>query len=92
MLRPHLTSLERRKAAELAGGVVLRAIDLMPSATVSHLLLEILEAGIHDPNDRALFGFPPRDPPDGFAAPVSGGPPPAPPGNAPAAGAIPRQH
>jgi hypothetical protein len=64
-------SLTERRKAEAAGRVVLKVLTLMPDSAPAAMLLELLEAGIHDPEDRALFGFAPRRNPDAGSVPAT---------------------
>jgi hypothetical protein len=66
-----------RRKSELAGGVILKAIDALPSGQVAGIVRELLDSGLKGAADRALFGLPPRKKPEGGETPEGGSPPPA---------------
>ena len=70
--------LHRRKS-ELAGAVILKAIDALPEGWVAGIVRELLDSGLKSAADRALFGLPPRRRPGGGETPEGGSPPSAPP-------------
>jgi hypothetical protein len=72
------SELHRRKN-ELAGAVILKAIDAVPTGQVAGIVYELLDSGLKSAADRALFGLPPRGKQDGGDAPEGGSPPAAPP-------------
>lgn len=69
----------------MAGEVVLWALHKLPDGGVAQILHELLDAGIVDANDRALFPFLSGRNPDAGAVPVGGVRPPTLSGGAAAA-------
>ena len=56
MPRDKLSPFERRKA-EVAGGVVLQVLRVLPDSASAQMFRELLDMAIVDPEDRALFDF-----------------------------------
>jgi hypothetical protein len=65
----------QRRKCELAGRVVLKAIELTPTGHVADVVSGLLDAGVKSAADRALFDLPPHKKPDGEAETVGEKPP-----------------
>jgi hypothetical protein len=70
---------EQRRKIELAGTVILKAIDALPSGQFAAIVRELLDSSLSRSEDRALFDLPPRNRSGGNDAPEGGSPPAAPP-------------
>ena len=66
---------KQRRKNELAGAVILKAIDALPSGQIAGIVQRLLDSGLKAASDRALFGLPSN----GGDAPEGGRPPAAPP-------------
>lgn len=64
-------SLVQSRKAELAGGVVLQVLEMLPNSATAKLLRELIDLTLIDPTDRALFEFLDRRRDDDEGLPVS---------------------
>jgi hypothetical protein len=70
---------QQRRRIELAGTVILKAIDALPTGQFAGIVRELLDSSLSRPEDRALFDLLPRNRTTNGNAPEGGSPPAAPP-------------